>query len=114
MMAMISEQLGRVAEPARLVIAADWRACNVLPPAVATRVVEMLTHHNARVERGAILHDPDQSTSVFQSFRLSREAEFADRRIYTDRSEMEAWLSQVLTRDETERLHTMLRQGDRP
>src|SRR4051812_32929771 len=60
------EQFEALREPSPLVIAADWRACTVLLPAVAARAVAMLAASNPRIERSAILHEVNQATSVLQ------------------------------------------------
>jgi hypothetical protein len=104
----IKQQFGTVAEPTRIVIAADWRRCRVLTPDVSERVTQMLVSTNARVERSAILHDSTQATSILQIMRLVREAEFAHRRVFTDPHEMEAWLAEILSHGERERLAGLL------
>ena len=108
---MVAE-FARIAEPTRIIIAADWRACRVLTPSVAERVVQMLARANPRVERSAILHDVDQATSVLQVLRLTREAQLPYRRVFTDANEMEAWLGEVLTPAERARVRALLHHGD--
>lgn len=115
MIAMMREQFGRIPEPQRLVICADWRACRILTPPVAERAVQMLIRSNPRVERSAILHNAHQATSLLQVFRLAREAQQqAERRIYTDALEMEEWLGEVLTPEERARVHSMLQRPSPP
>lgn len=108
MIASIKLQFARVAEPTRIVIAADWRACRVLTPEVSERVVTMLTGTNRRIERSAILHAPSQATSVLQVMRLVREANSDNRRVFTEAREMDAWLSEILDPTERERLAALL------
>lgn len=111
MIAMMREQFARIPEPERIVICADWRACKILTPPVAERVVQMLMRSNPRVERSAILHDVRQATSVLQVFRLAREAQQdAPRRVFTDALEMENWLGEILTPEERARVQRMLQR----
>jgi hypothetical protein len=104
MIAMMTAEFTRVAEPARIVIAADWRACRILTPDVAQRAVQMLSRSNPRVERSAILHDVGQATSVLQVLRLTREAQSPNRRVFTDAEQMKSWLGEILTAEELERV----------
>lgn len=108
MIDMMTAEFERIPEPTRIVIAADWRACRVLTPFVAERVVKMLSRSNPRVERSAILHNVDQATSVLQVLRLTREAVFSNRRVFTDERELEAWLGEILTQPERARVKALL------
>lgn len=108
MIEMIRTEYARIAEPTRIVIAADWRACRVLTPAVSERVVAMLVASNPRLERSAILHNADQATSVLQVLRLVREAQLPHRRVFTDANEMEDWLGEVITPVERARVKALL------
>lgn len=108
MTAMIATEFARIAEPTRIVIAADWRMCRVLTPEVATRATQMLTKGNPRVERSAILYSADQATGVLQVLRLAREAKLPGRRVFTERDEMRKWLAEVLNDTERARLELLL------
>jgi hypothetical protein len=108
MIEMIRAQISRVAEPTRVVIAADWRACRVLTPDVADRAIQMLTRTNPRVERSAILYSSDQATGVLQVLRIAREANLPGRRVFTSRTEMRDWLAEILDDAERARLELML------
>jgi len=102
------EHLEAAPPQTRFVIAADWRACRVLTQVVAERAAAMFLVGNPMIERSAILHAPDQATSVLQVMRLTQEAESPHRRVFTSPHEMERWLSEVLTHPEVERLRAML------
>jgi hypothetical protein len=112
MIAMMVEQFARLPEPTRIVIAADWRACRTLTQPVAERVAQMFEYGNARIERGGLLHDARQATSVLQLFRLVREASLPSRRIFTDLRELEDWLAEVLTPEERERVRALLHKTE--
>jgi hypothetical protein len=45
-----------------------------------------------------------------QVFRLVREAQYAFRKVFTDPAQMEAWLGELLTQGERERLRAFLLQ----
>ena len=108
MAARIKAQYDLVPEPTRLVTAADWRSCRVLTQNVSERAIAMLIGMNPRVERGAILHEPTQATSVLQVARIVREANLPNRRVFTDPLELESWLGEVLNDAERQRLATLL------
>lgn len=108
MIQRIKETFDMVPEPTRLVSAADWRSCRVLTQDVSERAVAMLVSMNPRVERGAILHDSTQATSVLQVARIVREANLTNRRVFTDPFEMERWLGEVLNEAERQRLAMLM------
>jgi hypothetical protein len=92
----------------RPVIVADWRPCNVLTPPVAQRAVEMMSGINTRIERSAILHAADASTSVLQLMRLIKETRVPYRKLFTDPTQLHTWLAEVLSDAESERLRAFL------
>ncbi len=92
----------------RVVIAADWRDCQVLAPPVSEAVLEMLTRTSPQVERSALLHGWAHPTSVLQLFRLVKESAVEVRRLFTDMAELQDWLDEVLTSEERARLRTFL------
>ena len=108
MITMSRATVALVREPTRLVIAADWRNCRLFGDEVAARTMQMLTGTAGRIERSAILHGTDHATAVLQVFRLVKEAHQNHRQLFTDKSEMERWLGEVLTDPERARLHTFL------
>jgi hypothetical protein len=111
MSAMLVETVAKGPAGARLVIAADWRMCKVFSADVAERAIRMLTGpHMQSVERSAVLHRADAPTSVMQVFRLVKEARFAFRKVFTDPAQMEAWLGELLTEAERQRLRAFLLQ----
>ncbi len=91
-----------------LIIAADWRNCPLFNEAVAVSVTAMLRATADRIERSAILHRIDQPTSVLQVFRLIKEAHQDHRRVFHNAEEMKAWLGELLSPAERERLELFL------
>lgn len=110
MIRMIRGELGRLPEPAKVVIAADWRPCKLFSQEVADRAVVMLSSANPRLERSAILHREDAPTSVLQVMRLIREVGFTNRRIFTEPEKMYSWLGEVLSDLERMQLKSFLAQ----
>lgn len=110
MIAAIARAIETLPSDVKVVIAADWRACNLFTPEVAKRVTEMLMNNSERIERSAILHEASQPTSVLQVFRLIKEAHVLDshRRIFTSKPDMFAFLSELLDERETARLRVVL------
>jgi hypothetical protein len=108
MIDMIRRNMAKLQNEEKMVIVADWRPVTVMPPETAVRAREMLAGVNPRVTRSAILSQPEDSTKNLQVVRLIREAENPARRHFTEPAALAAWLSQVLTVDETERLRAFL------
>jgi hypothetical protein len=104
MIALIGGQLRTLPADEKYSIAADWRPVHIMSPETSTRAREMLAQSNPRVKRSAILTLPEDSTTNLQVLRLVREAQNAERRHFTSASEMQRWLSEVLTTQEALRL----------
>jgi hypothetical protein len=97
--------------PQRAVLVADWRGCPVLTPPVAERVLAMLRRNSPLIERNALLHLPDQSTSLLQLFRVIQEAENPHRRLFTDVGALERFLGELLDGGEQLRLRSFLTES---
>jgi len=92
-----------------IVIAADWRACQVMTQPAASAMGAMLASYNARIERSAILGSPTAPLAVLQFLRVARETKHAGRRVFEDRRPMLGWLGESLLPAERERLEQFLR-----
>lgn len=108
MIAMMMDRVSNFPDTQRYVIAADWRNVTVMAPETAVRARAMLSKSNARVERSSILTKSEQSTTNLQVLRLVREAENENRRHFISARAQHAWLSEVLTREESVRLAEFL------
>ena len=108
MITMMREQISRLPEREMIVIAADWRHVTVMPQATAARARDMLARSNPRVLRSSILTDPTHATANLQVLRLVKAAENDNRRHFTSPGEQIAWLAQVLTSRELQRLREFL------
>ena len=111
MMAMMREQISRLPEEQKFVIAADWRNVTVMPPDTAARARDMLAHSNPRVIRSSILVRPGQATTSLQVVRLVKEADNDNRRHFEAAHRQISWLSEVLSEPEVQRLREFLRVG---
>ena len=101
---LVVAALGAVGPDARVVIAADWRACHLFTPETADRAIKLFSDLNARIERSGILHREDQPTSILQVLRLIRETHFDRRRVFTQPDDVYTWLDPVLNPREQARL----------
>lgn len=108
MIAMMIERVGKLPPDQKYVIAADWRHVTVMSPETAARARAMLSKSNARALRSSILTHSDQSLTNLQVQRLVREAENEHRRHFVSAREQHAWLSEVLTTEESARLAEFL------
>jgi hypothetical protein len=108
MIKMMVDRVSKLPADAKYVIAADWRNVTVMAPETAARVRVMLSKANARIERSSILTAADQSTANLQVQRLVREAENENRRHFVNPREQHAWLSEILTPEESRRLAEFL------
>ena len=80
----------------QVVIAADWRHCEVFSPEVAAAIPAMF-RCISNIRRSAIIHREDHATSVMQILRLIREANHPERRVFTDAAQMREFLAEVLS-----------------
>jgi precorrin isomerase len=110
MIAMIGKRAATLAPGEKYTIVADWRAVHIMPPDTAARAEAMLSVMNPHVVRSAILTLPEEPTTNLQVVRLIREAENPNRRHFTSPKRLYAWLSGVLTPEESEQLEKFLAQ----
>src|SRR5260221_6857307 len=104
MIAKSSAEFAKLEPQQQVMGAADWRPCKLFTPEVAERARQLLVGVSPHVERSGILHRADQAVSVLQVFRLAKESKFANRRVFTEPAQMEAWLGELLDLHERARL----------
>jgi hypothetical protein len=92
----------------RIVIAADWRTCEVMTQSAASALGAMLASYNARIERSAILGSARSPLAVLQFLRVVRETRHPGRRVFEDRRPMLAYLGECLSPVERDRLDQFL------
>jgi len=90
----------------------DLRGANVFPTDLADRIVSFLRQDNSALERGAFLAG-EGAVFAMQLERVLRDAKNARRRIFRDRREAEAWLGEVLSKEEQRGLNAFLDGGER-
>jgi hypothetical protein len=90
------------------VAAVDWRNCPIMSPEAAQRMAQRIASVNGRVLRSGALARQDAHVSVLQFLRVLRDAGSADRKLFFEEAEMIAWLSEVLTPQETAQLKSFL------
>jgi hypothetical protein len=94
---------------APMVLCADHRAVPVYPQVVTDKLAALFGTMNSRLERIALLVSPTNATLSMQLGRIVREANNADRRVFTTPMEAEAFLADALTSAERMRLARFLR-----
>ena len=102
--ARITAALETIPKGQSVVIAADWRKCQLMSPPAANAMGLMIGDFNARIERSAILGSPTSPAAVLQFLRVVRESRHPARRVYEERAPMLTWLGECLTDAERERL----------
>ena len=107
----IDRSLESVPPGLRHVTVADWRLCPVMSPEAAQRLTERIADNNARTERSAALASQAAPVAVLQFVRVIREAGLPDRKLFDSEDELLEWISQVLTREEKQRLREFLADG---
>lgn len=88
----------------KAVIFADYRATTLLNPTESEALLKMFRSHNEHLERSAILVSEESAMAVLQMSRVVRQANLPTRRSFKDSQEVVAWLGEVLTAEERERL----------
>jgi hypothetical protein len=102
--ARITAAIDTIPKEQRVVIAADWRQCQLMSQQAASALGPMIGYFNARIERSAILGSPTSPVAVLQFLRVVRESGHPARRVYEERAPMLTWLGNCLTDAERERL----------
>jgi hypothetical protein len=105
---LITTALATVPLTQQVVIAADWRACQLMTQAAANALGPMLGSFNTRIERSAILGTSTSPVAVLQFLRVVRDTKHPARRVFEDRRAMLTYLSNCLSPAERERLGQFL------
>ena len=102
--ARITAALDTIPKDQLVVIAADWRQCQLMSPPAANALGPMIGYFNGRIERSAILGSSTSPSAVLQFLRVVRASRHPARRVYEERAPMLTWLGECLTGAERERL----------
>src|SRR5678816_4056989 len=105
---LITKVLATVPLTQQVVIAADWRACQLMTQAAANALGPMLGSFNTRIERSAILGASTSPVAVLQFLRIVRDTKHSARRVFEDRGATLTYLSNCLSPAERERLGEFL------
>jgi hypothetical protein len=105
---LITDALATLPPTQQVVIAADWRACQLMTQAAANALGPMLGSFNARIERSAILGASTSPIAVLQFLRVVRDTKHPARRVLEDRRSALMYLSDCLSPAERDRLGQFL------
>lgn len=107
---VIDRELAKLPPGTKHVTIADWRRCAMMAPEAAQRVAARIARVNDSTERSAVISSNDSPTAVMQFLRVIREAKLPDRKLFTSTTEVADWLSEVLNKDEAQRLRAFLNE----
>lgn len=105
---VIEREVVRLGSLQRHVTVVDWRGCPVMSPEAVERIAQRIALTNMRTERSAALAAADAPVAVLQFLRVIRDARLPDRKLFFKQHEVVNWLSEVLTKAESERLVAFL------
>src|SRR5262245_43770365 len=106
--ALITKAMGTIPADQSVVIAADWRQCQLMTQPAANALGPMIASFNARIQRSAVIAPSTAPVAVLQFLRVVRETRHPARRVFEDRRAMLAYLGEVLTPEERARLEQFL------
>ena len=92
----------------RLVLAIDWRRCEVMAEEAAQQLSASMRGTNVRIERSGALLPIQSPVAMLQLARMLRESKNPARRGFTEPQPMIAWLSETLSPAEAERLRVFI------
>lgn len=110
----IGRELGKLPVTRRVVIAADWRGCQLMSSEASEHARLRLSRNNPRVERSAALALRRSAVSVMQFMRVLRESQHPARRLFHDPEQMINWLAEVLTPAEILRVREFILADEMP
>jgi hypothetical protein len=96
------------ASPRPVIVCADYREVRFVKAELVSQFVDFLRTVAPKIERSAVLLARDHAIFSMQMTRMVREANFPQRRTFTDPNELEVWLGEVLTPEEVTRLRVFL------
>jgi hypothetical protein len=110
MFVSIEREYAKLPPAVRTVNVVDWRSLPLMTGDASTRLFQLMAQYNLRVERSAILASREAPTAVMQFVRVISETKHPDRRLFYDIDELQAWLDEVLSSEESARLRSFLAQ----
>ena len=94
-------------------VVTDLRSATVFPTDLAERIVSFLRQDSPAIERGAFILG-DSAVFALQIERILRDSKNDKRRFFRDRRQLSAWLGELLTPLEGDRLTSFLIEGEPP
>jgi hypothetical protein len=94
--------------PGKVVTCADLRFTGIVSEAMANQLIERMRRDNPLIERSALVIGNNQGMLGLQVERMAREAGNPARRVMRYTEDAEAWLGELLTKEEKARLHDFL------
>jgi hypothetical protein len=79
-----------------------------MSPEAAQSFARQIAQYNARTERSAALANQEAPVTVLQFMRVIREAGLPDRKLFFNADELQAWVGEILSEAEQERLREFL------
>jgi hypothetical protein len=110
----LGDAVKRAGANERMILCADHRPVAIYPQLVADKLAALFGAMNQHLQRIAILVAPSNATIAMQLGRIVREAHNPDRRVFFATEEAEAFLGEILTKEESARLARFLRGNPTP
>jgi hypothetical protein len=104
----ITQAFATVPATVNVVVAADWRRTRLMEGAAADLFGKMIGSFNARIERSGAVSAQGSPIAVLQFLRVIRESKHPNRKLFDRVSDLTAYLGEVLTPEENERLVVFL------
>jgi hypothetical protein len=100
----LASVVAQVPADLRPVLCADHRPVAIYSQPVSDRLTELFLQMNPRLERIGILVAPTNATLTLQLSRITRDAQYAERRVFQTGTDAISFLGPVLDPTESERL----------
>jgi len=110
----IHREIAKLDPMQKVVTVVDWRQCPLMSSEAADRLLQRMIGVNSRTERSCAIASLGSPTTVLQFMRLIREGKHRDRQMFFDQDKLIAWLADVLSPPELERLNLFLSDSSDP
>jgi hypothetical protein len=104
----ITQAFATVPANVSVVVAADWRRTRLMEGEAADAFGKMIGSFNDRIERSAAVSAQTSPIAVLQFLRVIRESRHPNRKLFDNVGDLTAYLSELLTPEEKERLIVFL------
>jgi hypothetical protein len=107
----VHREIAKLDPTRKVVTVVDWRQCPLMASDAADQLLKRMIGVNSRTERSCAIASLGSPTTVLQFMRLIREGKHRDRQMFFDEEKLIAWLTDVLTPTELERLRVFLSES---